>query len=214
MEVSAFREAARAALFSVLFTGVSLAVMAVVRASVPGWMPDPGRLLGDRSTYLEDHYRLVARTLLVGVMLSCLFAVLVYRAIPSSTRHSRTSPHDVLWAMFHGSTDSPAVPVVQLRMADGTCLMGVVAAQDQSGPRGDRLLALAPPLSRQRPGEEAVEKVRSPWVRIIVPMASIEEMHVAFGSESSVAGSSGSTGTGEATKGASAVRRRGGIRRR
>jgi hypothetical protein len=134
---SAFREAARIALTSLVFTSSSLAVLAIVRALEPRWLPDPGEWLRRGDAYLEDHYALVMVGLLLQVAVACCLAGLTHWALrrwgmgradirPGSVwyqvlRQDRPESKDLVW--------------LHLRLTDGTRAVGALrhyTSDDQS----------------------------------------------------------------------------------
>jgi Family of unknown function (DUF6338) len=67
---SGFREVSRVVLGSLAFSGVAFALLAIVRAVHPAWMPDPRRLLDPQDSYAKDQYRLILRTLVLQASLA------------------------------------------------------------------------------------------------------------------------------------------------
>lgn len=180
LEQSSFREGSRIALSSVVLTGVSIAVLASVRAVAPGLMPSAGQWLGAPHSYVTAHYRLIARTLVLEVGLASCMALIAARGLlPRQWRCSQSRPHSTISVVLHETATEPSsVPFVQLRTVQGTLFTGIVASHDASGPRNDRQIALRPPLSVHRPGADTASSLR--WPRLVLPVADIAEMHVTY----------------------------------
>jgi Family of unknown function (DUF6338) len=67
---SGFREVSRVVLGSLAFSGFALALLAIVRAVQPAWMPDPRRLLDPQDSYARDQYKLILRALVLQASLA------------------------------------------------------------------------------------------------------------------------------------------------
>jgi hypothetical protein len=165
----------------VVLTGLSLSVLAAVRAASPGLMPSPGQWLRHPHPYIVEHYRLIIRTLVLEVGLaSGLALIAAHVLLPRTWRGTQARPHNTISVVLHETATEPSAPFVQLRTCHGTLFSGLVAAHDHSGPRADRQIALRPPLAVQRPGDESPHPIPPGWQRVVLPVADVAEMHVAF----------------------------------
>lgn len=147
---TAFREAGRIALTSLVFTVVSLAVL-VPLTHTGSWLPDLRAWLADPDGYLPDHYLQVTFFLVLHVLLSCALAFTVEELLGR-----RISPSMRTWgAWYHvfNSTKPAGTARVWLRVTleDGTQFKGPLrtytaedAAERDIVLGGDPILCLPP----------------------------------------------------------------------
>jgi len=77
---SAFREASRVVLASLVFSSLGLGVVGLVRTVEPTWMPDADALVAEPHQYLVEHYRLdAAHRKSPGLLSECPHPVAVLR---------------------------------------------------------------------------------------------------------------------------------------
>jgi len=122
---TAFREASRIALASVLFDLAALVVLAIVRVIQPAWMPDPGLWLAHPATYVRDHYLLITRAALAGLALALLFATLV--DLLRRRRSGDMRPGGIWFQLFRADRPDKTVPWVSLRLTDGVEIAGFLS---------------------------------------------------------------------------------------
>jgi len=122
---TAFREASRIALASVLFDVAALAVLAIVRVIQPTWIPDLRLWLAHPAAYLRDHYVLIIWVALTGLVLAFGFATL------ADQLHRRRSgdmrPGGIWFQLFRTDRPDNTVPWVSLRLTDGVEIAGFLA---------------------------------------------------------------------------------------
>jgi hypothetical protein len=122
---TAFREASRIALASVLFDVAALAVLAIVRVIRPAWIPDLRLWLAHPAAYVRDHYVLIIWVALTGLVLAFGFATL------ADQLHRRRSgdmrPGGIWFQLFRTDRPDNTVPWVSLRLTDGVEIAGFLA---------------------------------------------------------------------------------------
>ena len=79
LEETAFREASRTALMSLLFSGLACIVIVLIRIFQPNWILDLGQYLRDSKTYVGQHYNLLIQTIALEVRISALHRLAVPR---------------------------------------------------------------------------------------------------------------------------------------
>lgn len=177
-EESAFREASRVALGSMVFSGVALGVLSLVRAARPEWMPDPGRLLADQQQYLADEYRLVLRALVIQVLIALLLAWWTHLAIAKVTG-APIRQRSAWAAVFRHDLPAGTQAHARVRLTDGTTYLGHVAHFNADLKRADRELVLAPPLYAATKGNKLGD-VPAEWTRVVVSADQIAALSVQY----------------------------------
>lgn len=166
---SAFREAGRVALTSLIFTVVSLAILGVVRlvtspspsngAAPSILLPDPAAWLAGGNTYLASNYHLVALALLIEVVLACGLAVSAH-AVLSKAGFGRARIMDgSIWfhAMRSHVPNNATHVMLHLRLTDGTRVKGVLRRYTHGEKLDDQELLLGgDTLELARPGGDFV----------------------------------------------------------
>lgn len=183
---STFREISRVVLASVAFSGLSLAILAVGRAVVPSWLPDPRQLFfgGDLASYLAGHYRLVLRALVAEVAIALLAAVglhliLTRRAGGATIRF--VSP----WTkVFRHECPAGYRPEARVRLNDGTMYVGAVGHFTSDLEPEGRELVLVPPLWSKSPTDATLAAVPEEWQRIVIRATNIDSLTVRYWPES------------------------------
>lgn len=122
---TAFREASRIALASILFDVAALAVLAIVRVIQPSWLPDPGRWLTYPAVYVPRHYALIAWAGLAELLLALGFATLVDQLRRSRSGDMR--PGGIWFQLFRADRPDNTVPWVSLRLIDGVEIAGFLS---------------------------------------------------------------------------------------
>lgn len=189
LDESAFREASRVALTSLVFTTLSLALLALVGALRRQWLVDlpSWALLGGQ--YLTSHMWLVAGSVLAEVTLACALAVLAARV--AASRDTRASLHagrtsgklvktGVWFQLFHGRLPARKAAWVRADLRDGTRIFGYVYFYTvDEAPRDQQV------ISFQGPGLAVGGKWSKPveedyYTRIVVNASDIALMKVAY----------------------------------
>lgn len=185
---STFREVSRVALVSLLCTGAALTALAAVRAIAPNWMPDPGAW-ARHDNYLDDHYRLVGRALIIELALACTLAWLPHRfpAVFASLaqvllpRSVKLTSDPVLWGVFgvHGELrPGSAKLAVVVRLHDGTRYGAEFGAVDLGSDRDSTYLALQGRVDRRLPNAGAATPLDLPSGRLVLSMADVRDVWV------------------------------------
>ncbi len=175
---SAFREASRVVLASLAFTSAGIAVISLVRASRPAWMPDPGPLLADPQTYAADHYGVVLWALAVEMSVALGAALAVHRALArkhGSGLRAVSSWHRTLREDRPGGADVH----VRVKLTNGTIFVGKVAHYTADLDMADREIVLAPPLF-SRTGDKPLVPMPPEWQRLVLAGSVIESLAVQY----------------------------------
>lgn len=156
IEQSALQEAARIALWSVLFSSAGTGILVVVRTVGVDILPDPSTLAQDGSEYVADNLGRVGAGLALELLVAFLVAALVDRSLGSETgwvrrladRLRRTWLHDpdrqvvpfpVWWVTFHAGAPRDSDVHISVRTDDNTVFTGKLGAFSTSGgKRGTR----------------------------------------------------------------------------
>ena len=175
---SAFREISRIVLFSTVFTGVGVGVVALLRTTWAPSMPDPGMWLRHSTAYVHGHYRLVLRALLIEIGVAFAAVWLVHRALcrRSPARIRRTSA----WGeVFRKELPEGWEARARLRLEDGSVWIGTVAGFTADLATEGREIVLAPPLY-SRHQEAEITEVPEPWRRVVVKGDDIRSVAVSY----------------------------------
>lgn len=167
---SAFREASRIALASVVFDLAALVVLAIVRAIQPAWMPDLRSWLARPTPYLHAHYALIIWTALTGLALAFGFAWLADRL--NRQRGGNIRPYGIWFQLFREDRPAKAVPWVSLRLTDGAEIAGFLAYYVPADDPALREIALRPNvqgtgLKLRQAHDQPVERLDN-WSSIVV----------------------------------------------
>lgn len=167
---SSFREASRIALASVLFDGAAVAVLAIVRAIQPAWMPDPRSWLAHPTLYVRAHYALISWTVLAGLALAFGFATLADQL--NRKQRGNIHPQGMWFQLFRTDRPPKTVPWVSLRLTDGTEIAGFLAYFVPADDPALREIALRPNvhgtgLQLRKAGQQAIERLDK-WSSIVV----------------------------------------------
>jgi hypothetical protein len=162
---TAFREAARVALTSLIFTGISLALLTIIRLALPLYLPDPGAWLREGANYARRAFWPITLGLAVEVTLACSLAVLTHVVLnKSGIGQARIQSGSIWYHVLRGDRPKAAKNVLlRLRLSDGTRVKGVMRWYTQGEKLDDQELALggaglelAPPEGDFAPiGEQA-----------------------------------------------------------
>jgi Family of unknown function (DUF6338) len=176
---SAFREASRVALTSVVFSGLSLTLLSVVRVLKHEWIPDPGAWLRAPESYVASHYRLIGRTLLVELALAIGFAVLASWWL-SRRGSGDIAPVSIWFQVFRTKTPEGMLPFVKVQVKSGSVYGGVVSGYRTDLPLEDRELVLSPPLSWRPTASEDPQDLPLDWERVVLAGSEIQVMWVSY----------------------------------
>jgi Family of unknown function (DUF6338) len=175
---SAFREASRTVLASLIISIISFSILAVIRWAHPAWMPDPNRLLGGAGDYIARHYRLILRTLLLegGIALGIAGG---FQWARTRRVRARLRPVSTWTKVFREECPQGFLPYVQVRLANGMTYVGQVGHFTADLETSDRELVLVPPLYVKKPDGQ-LKDMASEWQRIVVSGESVESLVVQY----------------------------------
>lgn len=176
---SAFREASRVVLASLVFSSLGLGVVDLVRTVEPTWMPDADRLVAEPHQYLVEHYRLILGALLLGGSVALGAAWLAHWLL--SRKYGSGLRTLSSWRkVFRDELPAGvAAPHVRVRLTNGTVFTGLVAQYTADLDLADREIVLAPPLF-SRTGANKLTPLPVEWQRLILPASSIESIAVQY----------------------------------
>jgi hypothetical protein len=183
---TAFREASRVALCSVLFSGFALAVLATSRWFLPGWTADPKKLFfTEKAAYLQENIGLVAGSLVAGLALALGLAWLTSRLL------YRNEPGDIravgAWFRVFREQAPPGHEVhVRIKHKSGLVQFGRVAHYTAADEDPAREIVLAHPLSTRAAGSATRNPTPPTVQRVIVSADVIESIAVTYVASSDV----------------------------
>jgi len=179
IEETAFREASRIGLTSVLFTLVACLVLALVRALRPSWIADPSQWLRDGQKYAEQNLVLVVMTLVAVMTVAILFALLVDWLFRRSAP-GRIAPGSIWFSLFREHRPEGATPWVHLRLSDETEIWGYAGDYTPDQALENReLLVEGPELQYRRKGATKNTPLGT-WSFISVRGADITWMKIQY----------------------------------
>lgn len=164
---TAFREASRVALASLTFSAASVAALAIVRAAMPDWMPDVGAWFRD-ANYLDSHYRLVLRAVVLEVVLACIAAV-VWALVRGSSDQGHIDPDTDIWfEVLRRDRPAKTTPWLRVRLPDNTQLFGYLDAYTTDVAPAERELSLRGPGLTLKAASGVDTDLEPRWDRIVV----------------------------------------------
>lgn len=175
---SALQETGRIILASVVFTALSLLLLAGIRIAWPSAMPDVGAWLRDESKYVADNYRLIARTTIVVLFVSLGLAWAadwLLRRRPSGDLRRISA----WFALFRAGAPQGALPYARVRLKSGDVYAGYIVYYGEDLPLTDRELVLGAPLV-YRPAESNLRELDYRWQRIVVSGSDVEALWVSY----------------------------------
>ncbi len=179
-EETAFREASRIALASLLLSVGAVLVLVVVGRWIPTLLPDVRSWLRNSRNYLPDHFGVVSRFLLLELGVALLLAVLADLAL-GVRRRSTIRPLSAWYRVFRAELPHGGQPFVRVRVDDGTEYCGVLAAYSPDYALADRELVLASPLTLRRPDEPSPTPLADPpWKRVVIRGPAVQDLWVAY----------------------------------
>jgi hypothetical protein len=178
-EQTAFREASRIALTSVLFSTAATLVLVAVRAVRPSAVVDPAAWLREGQRYVADHLTQVVVTVALLMGVSTVLALLTDLAL-RRTAHGRIVPGSIWFALFRQHRPPGATPWVHLRLVDETEVWGFAGdyTPDQSLENRE-LLVEGPRLQYRRKGQSTNTPLPR-WAFIAVRGENITWMKVQY----------------------------------
>lgn len=156
---SAFQEASRVMLGSVVLSSLGAAVAASVIASSARFSFDPGQLVADPRRYLADHISDAVLFLTVQVVIACVLAVLADAAVRvwiwvSTKQWPPRLRTEAIWSRALAPGQPGTRRQVRLRLASGIEFEGILAGFGRDIDIADREIALEEPITVTFPGRQ------------------------------------------------------------
>jgi len=178
-EETAFREASRIALTSVLFSGCALVLLSGMRAVATSWFVDPGAWLVAGNSYAAAHLPAVGLSVALLLLLSLALAVLTDQVFRRRAP-GRIVPGSIWFAMFRQHRPEGTTPWVHLRLEDETEIWGYAGDYTPDQDLANReLLVEGPELQYRRKGATVNTKLPD-WQFIAVRGELISWMKVLY----------------------------------
>jgi hypothetical protein len=182
---STFREISRVVLTSLIFSGGAAVVLATVRTVRPEWMPDPRHLITGKDVhYLETHYRLILRTLLLQVVLSLAAASGCHAVLARRQGQAKIRPVLAWTRVLRTEKPKGHNAFVRVRLSSGAVYTGLVMYYGDSSDPKDRELVLVPPLASKAAGSPRLTGMPADYQRVVLRGDAIEVMSVQYWPES------------------------------
>jgi hypothetical protein len=139
IDETAFREAARVALYSFAFSFAALGIVALLRICIATQLFDIGAYSRDGNEYVKTHHGVVIWTVVLEVLLAFTLVVVVdrinaakvfpriYRRLPNSIQKIVAADirrHGIWWDLFVASRPEGTIPQLSIRLSDGTRVAG------------------------------------------------------------------------------------------
>jgi uncharacterized protein DUF6338 len=179
IEETAFREASRVALTSLAFTLSSLALLAVVRARRPELMPDPGAWLEQGHRYVNEHYRLIARTFLIEIAIAAALALLADWLL-SGTARGRIVPGSLWFHLLRMQRPENTVPWIHARLKDETEFWGYLGDYTPEEKLENRELSIVGPKLQMRRKGETTNTLLDTWASVAVRGDEINFLRITY----------------------------------
>jgi hypothetical protein len=161
---SVFREISRTALTSLVFTGLAVCALALVRVARPSWMPDLGAWLRDGSPYATSHYRLLLRAAIIEIGLATSLAVTADALLGRKSTRSLVE-YNILYHALRAKRPPSTTPWLRVKLRDETEIYGYLSAYTQEPSLENQEIALRSPLKvRTKAGDEELHQ----WARIVI----------------------------------------------
>lgn len=143
LEETAFREASRIALTSLVFTGAAVLLLAIVRALWPEAMPDPGRWLREKQAYVQEEYRLIGRFFLIELVLALTGAFIADRIFINRAK-GKIFSGSVWYHVLRRDRPRGQLPWISVQLKDKTQIAGFLQYYTPGERLQDREISLEP----------------------------------------------------------------------
>jgi hypothetical protein len=176
-----------------LSTGVSIAVLALVRSVHASWVLDLGAWVRTDDYYWHRSYTVVVRTVAIEVVLALLVASVAHLVVAARARAGQANggPDESLWPLVGADDESHGQPgerrMAMARTRDGALYRGYLHGVHDSGVLPP-VLGLSGPIAVRRPGE-APTTMAPPWDRLALTLADVTELWVESGAAATPTGS-------------------------
>jgi hypothetical protein len=188
IEETAFREASRTALTSLVFTTGSIALLAGVHAVSPDAVLDAAAWIEHGKKYVSANVGLVGRTLLIELGLALALATIADRLFRRSAP-GQISPGSVWFQLFRQRRPAGATPWLHVRLDDETEIWGFVGDYSADQRLENRELTIRGPKLQYRRRGDTTNEALSSWSSILLRGDSIVWMKVAYVADDSPPGS-------------------------
>lgn len=181
LKESAFREAARVALTSLLFTSFSFATWAFLAPHCPNLLAEPVDWLRGGNQFVVDNLHLVAQTTAFVVAVSCLAAWLAHSAGErlASSFGRQVVKASVWYQLLVADVPDGKAPWVGLKLSDDSFAWGFVDYFTVDQEMKDREISLrGPGLKSEAAGENTKEEKK--WERLVYRAEDVVWMKVMY----------------------------------
>jgi hypothetical protein len=175
---SAFREASRTVLASLIISTLSVVILVAIRLAQPRWMPDPNSLFSGTGNYVTSHYRLILRTLLLEGIIALTIAA-GFHWIRTRRIRARLRPVSTWTRVFREDCPDGFLPHAQIRLSNGMTYIGQVGHFTADLETADREIVLVPPLYVKKPDGQ-LKDMPPEWQRVVLSGASVDSLVVQY----------------------------------
>ena len=179
IEETAFREACRIALTSMVFSSTAVVILLVIQRINHSIVADPVEWLRQGKTYAQDHLTLIITTVALMIALSLGLAVAI-DALFKRRAPGRIVPGSIWFALFRQHRPKDATPWVHLRLSDETEIWGFIGDYTPDQSLENRELVLEGPNLQYRRKGTSVNTPLNRWSFISVRGESITWMKVQY----------------------------------
>jgi hypothetical protein len=179
IEETAFREASRIALTSLLFSGTALLILGVLRAIHKSWFVDPGAWLLGGNKYASAHLPAVGVTVVLLLALSLALAF-VADFVFRRQAPGRIVPGSIWFAVFRKHRPLGTSPWVHIRLEDETEIWGYAGDYTPDQKLANRELLIEGPSLQYRRKNATANPELPDWEFIAVRGESISWMKVQY----------------------------------
>lgn len=170
IEETAFREASRIALASVVFNLAALAVLAIIHLIHSRWLPSPAAWLAHPGTYARSHYVVIVWAVVAELALAIGFVALIDQTRRKRSGNIRSG--GIWFQLFRADRPDNTVPWVSLRLTDGAEIAGFLLYYVSADDPAIREIALKPNvegtgLQLRKSADGPVERLND-WSRIVI----------------------------------------------
>jgi hypothetical protein len=179
IDETAFREASRVALASLVFTLLSLLILSIGRALSPKLLPDPQVWVETGNPYMKKNYELIAGAALLQVTLSCGLAATAAVMLGRTSR-ARIDPYSLWYLALRRWVKPGQQPLAMVVLTNNDTVFGQVKGYSTENERDSRELILGPPIFYQEAGDEETTDLSTDWTYLLIPAPSIRYLAVDY----------------------------------
>lgn len=176
---SAFHEIGRVVLGSVGFTGLAVAMLAVVRVIWPFLMPDPAELIVGGSRYFAQQYLLILIAIVVETVLAHA-AAWGFHVILAKVNGGDTIKQASAWSsVFKSKVPKRHAVYARIRLGSGAIYSGQVANFTADLPLVDREIILTRPLA-SKTGSNPLVSLPEVYQYLVIRGAAVDSIAVEY----------------------------------